>query len=187
MLRYLVGIVLWVSASTVCLGQQLGGFSGDLVFRWDPPPSREMTLLSPISFKDIHGETWSVPAGSKTDGASIPRVFWSVIGGPFDGPHRDAAVIHDYFCVVRTHSWKDTHRVFYEAMLARLVDSITAKIMYAAVYHFGPRWGDIGGRTRGKGDALPFDKQDEQMKDIKTWISKDNPSLEVIESRLDAL
>ena len=179
---------LFLMAFTACCwGQQLGRFTGDLIFKWDPPPSREMTLLQPISFIDPRGVVWEVPAGAKTDGASIPRVFWTVVAAPFEGPHRDAAVVHDYFCETRTRSWRDTHRVFYDGMLARSVDTVLAKIMYAAVYHFGPRWGEVGGATRGKGDALPARKQEEQMQELKAWIAAENPNLETLETKLDSL
>jgi hypothetical protein len=74
------------------------------------------------------------------DGASIPKFAWSIIGGPFEGKYRDASVIHDVACVARSAPWEYVHLVFYYAMLASGVDKTTAKIMYAAVYHFGPRW-----------------------------------------------
>ncbi len=35
------------------------------------------------------------PKGMPTDGASIPRVFWRLIGSPFTGPYRRPAVFHD--------------------------------------------------------------------------------------------
>ena len=35
------------------------------------------------------------PAGMLTDGASIPRFFWRLIGSPFTGPYRRAAIFHD--------------------------------------------------------------------------------------------
>jgi hypothetical protein len=35
------------------------------------------------------------PEGMITDGASIPRLFWRLIGSPFTGKYRRAAIIHD--------------------------------------------------------------------------------------------
>jgi hypothetical protein len=49
-------------------------------------------------------------------------------------------VIHDVACVEKRRDWRSVHRVFYTAMLDSGVDRAQAKIMYAAVYHFGPRW-----------------------------------------------
>ncbi|MET3453801.1 DUF1353 domain-containing protein [Pseudomonas kilonensis] len=85
---------------------------------------------------------WLAPKDTITDGASIPRVAWSVIGAPFEGQYRKAAIIHDVACVERTRDWRATHRAFYTAMRAAGVGETQAKIMYAAVYHFGPRWAE---------------------------------------------
>ncbi|ECP8719475.1 DUF1353 domain-containing protein [Campylobacter jejuni] len=38
-----------------------------------------------------------VPKGFKTDGASIPRLFWSLFP-PFKSEYFSACVIHDYLC-----------------------------------------------------------------------------------------
>ena len=81
-----------------------------------------------------------MPAGAKTDGASIPRILWLTYP-PFTGKYRQAAVVHDYYCQLRSRTWKDTHKVFYDAMRTSGVPEKTAKIMYGAVYGFGPRWG----------------------------------------------
>jgi hypothetical protein len=69
-------------------------------------------------------------------------VAWTFIGGPFEGLYRNPSVIHDVACVQRRHPWYAVHRAFYSAMLAAGVDLVKAKIMYAAVYHLGPRWDD---------------------------------------------
>jgi len=37
-----------------------------------------------------------VPAGFRTDGASIPRVFWSTTGSPFNPDFSAASLIHDF-------------------------------------------------------------------------------------------
>ena len=102
---------------------------------------RTVRLLAPISYTQANGTAWPVPKDIELDGASIPRFLWSLIGGPFEGRYRDASIVHDHYCVVRTRSWQDTHRVFYDAMLSSGETSTKAKVMYYAVYRFGPRWG----------------------------------------------
>lgn len=69
-----------------------------------------------------------------------PRFAWSIIGGPFEGKYRKASVIHDVTCVEKARPWQEVHLAFYEAMLADGVGEKKAKVMYAAVYHRGPRW-----------------------------------------------
>ncbi|HWV51659.1 DUF1353 domain-containing protein [Pseudorhodoplanes sp.] len=101
---------------------------------------RTATLLAQFAYIDPNGKHWDVPTGTRVDGASIPWPLWSIIGSPWTGRYREASVVHDYFCDTKTAPWKLVHRNFYTAMLANQVDGIQARIMYAAVYRFGPRW-----------------------------------------------
>jgi hypothetical protein len=64
------------------------------------------------------------------------------MGGPFEGKYRDASIVHDWYCDLRTRSWQNVHLVFYEAMLTSGVALSRARLMYAAVYWGGPRWSD---------------------------------------------
>jgi len=57
-----------------------------------------MTLYIDFSFYDPDGKRWHVPKGEPTDGASIPKVLWTVLGHPFDPDFINAAIIHDHFC-----------------------------------------------------------------------------------------
>src|SRR5689334_9464801 len=59
-----------------------GYYSGYPETRWDPD-GRSMTLLNELRYTDPQGLVWLAPAGSKVDGASIPRSLWSLMGGPF--------------------------------------------------------------------------------------------------------
>lgn len=45
---------------------------------------------------DYTYEGFTVPAGFEYDGASVPRLLWTLIGLLPDGLHRPAALIHDY-------------------------------------------------------------------------------------------
>ena len=49
-----------------------------------------------IKFVRNSGEVLYCPAGTVTDGASIPRFLWRVIGPPMSGKWRRGAVIHDW-------------------------------------------------------------------------------------------
>lgn len=116
-----------------------GSYRGEPQTKW-LSDGRNMQLLAPFAFVRTDGEEWPVPTGAIVDGASIPRVFWSLIGGPFEGKYRDASIVHDHYCDTKTRAWKDTHRIFFEAMMTSGVRETRAKIMYYAVYKFGPRW-----------------------------------------------
>ena len=118
---------------------EYGNFIGRVVAEW-LQDGRLMKLVEPFAYLDSKGQRWDAPAGSIVDGASIPQFAWSIIGGPFEGRYRNASVIHDIACVQHQRDWQDVHNVFYMGMLASGVDRMKAKIMYSAVYHFGPRW-----------------------------------------------
>jgi hypothetical protein len=116
-----------------------GAFDKEPVTTW-LADGRHMQLVEPITYTQQDGAAWPVPALAIVDGASIPQPFWSIIGGPFEGQYRDASVVHDYYCDVQTRAWQTTHRMFYEGMRCSGVPIVKAKIMYYAVYRFGPRW-----------------------------------------------
>ena len=116
-----------------------GYFEGEVVASWDSD-GRKMTLREDFSFVDPNNRRWVAPSGSVVDGASIPPAFWTFVGGPFEGQYRKASVVHDVGCIEMTAPWEDVHRMFYDACVAGGVDEQTAKVLYYAVYHFGPRW-----------------------------------------------
>src|SRR5262245_35717189 len=82
----------------------------------------------------------TAPKKFEADGASIPQLFWTVVGGPLDGQYRNASIVHDVGCVRMTDKWEDVHLMFYEACRCGGVPENKAKVVYAAVYHWGPRW-----------------------------------------------
>ena len=106
---------------------------------WLDPDARSMRLLENFGYTDPQGKLWIAPADSIIDGASIPQVFWSFMGGPFEGKYRNASVIHDVACDRKIESWKAVHRMFYYACLCGGVAPLKAKVMYWAVYHY-KRW-----------------------------------------------
>jgi hypothetical protein len=116
-----------------------GTFVGDVITRW-LPDGRGMELLENFLYVDPRRTNWVAPKGSVIDGASIPQWAWSIIGGPYDQKYRNASVIHDVACQQKVRRWEDVHEAFYNAMRASGVGSLRARLMYAAVYHFGPRW-----------------------------------------------
>ncbi len=77
-----------------------------------------------------------------TDGTSIPLIAQPFIGRPYDLSYLKAAIIHDHYCYEENNirRWQDTHLMFYDALIALKVDKRRAKLMYFAVYSFGPKW-----------------------------------------------
>lgn len=178
-------IVVFLSLTMPATAQTPGRFRGEAVFAM-LSDGRNIKLLKPFGYVDPKNRVWDVPAGIATDGASIPRVLW-VTHPPFTGKYRLASVIHDYYCQTQSRPWRDTHRVFYDAMLTGGVDDQTAKVMYGAVYSFGPRWGHGADRRGPTANNYPTpEKQAEFMREYEAWVSRSSPSLEVIQQALDA-
>jgi hypothetical protein len=157
LLKVLTPVAL--TACTLCFpafSSQWGVFKGEIVTQW-LRDGRRMLLRDDFSFIDSSGVTWLAPKGAIVDGASIPKPFWSIIGGPFEGQYRNASVIHDYYCESwKKHgrSWMSVHKAFYHAMLASGVPEAKAITMYIAVRQFGPRWiqpGEVIGGSVGAG------------------------------------
>jgi hypothetical protein len=157
------------------------------------PDGRKLKLIAAFAFTDAGGLVWTTPKDWTVDGASIPQAFWSVIGGPLEGLWRDASVIHDYYCDAKSRTWQATHKVFYDGMIARGVETAEAKTMYYAVYKFGPRWVLAKPAAQAVAadakaiqitPARPATKAEAQA--VATYISSADPTLKQIEALADA-
>jgi hypothetical protein len=114
----------------------------------------DVTFHDPLLLEYIDGKTWRVieafgykpksspailvPANFPTDFASIPRIFWRVIGPPVgygsDAAYGKAAVIHDFlYANPGSRSRKDCDDIFLEAMTDLGVSPLRRRLMYAAV------------------------------------------------------
>ncbi len=91
--------------------------------------SRLWRLVKPLKY--IGSKIIEVPIGFVTDGASVPKIFWSI----FDptGPYLKAAVIHDYLYNTKMFSRKMCDDLFLEAMKASGVGFFTRQTIYRAV------------------------------------------------------
>ena len=77
-----------------------------------------------------------VNSGQLTDGASIPRVFWSVIGNPYEPDYSAAAFVHDCLYCSQLLQRRQADKVFYKILLST-TEKHKAKILYLAVRCFG--------------------------------------------------
>lgn len=133
-----------------------------------------------IEFWDANGVSWTAPAKTLTDGATIPQIFETLIGDRQSREYVMAAALHDAYCGVgndalptwRTRPWEDVHRMFYEALLVNGTAPVTAKIMYAAVYLGGPRWDDP---SRDLSD-VPAETLGQELVWCLDWIEAENPT-----------
>lgn len=140
--------------SICCLNiAHAGEFEGDLVLLPDgceTTNARICRLGATLTYRSSHdGLVWQTDVWSDsnaqsgtTDGASIPSWAQPIIGDAYDASFLKAAIVHDHYCYKenRVRTWRQTHRMFYDALNDLGVDPIKAKIMYFAVYWRGPRW-----------------------------------------------
>lgn len=121
------------------------GFSTNPTLRLDREKGWPVTLASELRY---HHDKWGeiiVPAGTRSDLASVPRFFWRVLP-PF-GQYSRAAIVHDHLCELGRHghphngmSSKAAHKVFRDAMKDLDVPGWKRGVMYRAVKWFGPKW-----------------------------------------------
>lgn len=102
--------------------------------------SRVFRLTQSFRYRSSLGMV-CVPRGFETDGASIPRAFWSLLA-PF-GPYFEAAVIHDFLYSPYNdeYSREESDMIFEDAMEDLGVRWLTRTTIYHAVRLFGrPRF-----------------------------------------------
>lgn len=129
-------------AETYCkTAQDRDCFTGKFSLVDIPGNPQRKLLGADFGYVDRNGVGWQTNKGAETDGASIPPLLQPFVGSPWEDGYIRAAVIHDWYCDRHVRSWQDTHLVFYNAMLASGLNVAKAKLMFYAVYSFGPRWG----------------------------------------------
>jgi hypothetical protein len=120
-----------------------GHFRGRVVTEWlDSDGEDRVMRLTPetdLVFERPSGECIAAHVGLTFDGASIPSLAWPLVGSPFTGKFRKAAVIHDSLCRRKDRPYRDAHRVMYEAMRSRGM-WFRGPIMYRVLLWFGSRW-----------------------------------------------
>ena len=82
---------------------------------------------------------WIVPEGYITDGASVPRIFWSIFP-PNRPEYLSAAVLHDHLTDLAQNgqiTFKEADDIFREALCELGVSKWKVWVLYASVraYH----------------------------------------------------
>ncbi|WP_413993310.1 DUF1353 domain-containing protein [Labrys okinawensis] len=151
----LVGLLIGASeasAITFCKTKdERNCFTGKFTLVDIPGDAGHKLLEADFGYVDPDGVGWQTNKDAKTDGASIPPLLQPFVGSPWEDGYIRAAVIHDWYCDRHVRAWKDTHRVFYNAMLASGLNKPKAKLLFYAVYSFGPRWGYLEPGTKCPG------------------------------------
>lgn len=140
-------------------------FKGELVLEPAGCETKgQCTLAKEFGYIDADRVGWEARKGLPTDGASIPPWARPFVGEPFEKAFIKAAVIHDHYCDRRVRPWRQTHRVFYNALLESGVSRSKAGVMYFAVLVGGPKWMKV---VKGKPCGLGIDC----INDVRTAAS----------------
>lgn len=115
-------------------GEIVGSFKGKYEIRGYTPYT--FITLAELSYTTDKGIVHTVPVGFVTDGASIPKAFWSWIGSPFTGLYRKPSLIHDYLYATQTTERIYADRIFLEGMKSEGVSWWKRRVMYSAVRIF---------------------------------------------------
>ena len=115
------------------------GFTSSMVylkkFIYKPDDTRILT-------KDLvayhYDKKITVKEGFITDGASVPRLGWRVVGHPWSS-YLPAAIIHDALYAFHLTTREEADQIFYDLMISIGVSKWKAKIMHKAVRIFGSK------------------------------------------------
>lgn len=99
--------------------------------------NNEYCLVDDYSCVLPNGYSLTIKEGFVFDGASIPRLFWTLVGSPFTGSYARAALIHDALYQSEILSRKECDDIFYDVMYACGSNWITRYTLWAAVRTFG--------------------------------------------------
>ena len=109
----------------------MGRFKGEYAIKGIGPYL--FKTLAELSYTTKKGVTHTVPVDFVTDGASIPRIFWSFIGSPFTGFYRRPSLIHDELYATQKFKRIYADRVFLEGMEDEGVSFWKRRLIYLAV------------------------------------------------------
>ena len=91
------------------------------------------TLEKPLTYQYLQANTaYTVPVGFKTDFASIPKIFQSIIADS-ESDIRDAAVIHDWLYSTGFVPRLEADRILRAAMLELGASRLKAYVVFLAV------------------------------------------------------
>lgn len=107
-------------------------------FRGEKTPGKnEWTLTRPFTYISKKFGKIVVPIGFVTDGASIPKFLWSIVGSPWSGGYADGAVIHDWIYHKNLFKRKECDQIFNEANKFLKVPAWKRFVIYQALRIFG--------------------------------------------------
>ena len=122
----------------------------------------DAVLMEDWHIEDVANFTFTVPANTTTDGASIPRFLWRICGHPLEAPRVYAAMLHDWLysgvdpdifvdgAVPSDLTRKEADLCYYFLLRHFGISAIRAGIEYLALRWFGKSHYKSSGNSAGK-------------------------------------
>ena len=98
--------------------------------------------------EDMHYCGLTVPAGFKSDGASVPRFFWRIVFPPGDQKALRAAFIHDWMYRTHPEGWirEMADMLFLKLLINDGIPKFSAVMAWMGVRLFGGKAWKAGGK-----------------------------------------
>lgn len=186
-------LIVFTVCSGLVLAADTGRFHGRVIVEWvdDSPFIASMRLVEEFSFQQANGKSWVVPAQTTVDGRFAPPLFTRLVGHPFEGGFRKAAIVYDYVSGDMTQPWSEAQRMFYEASVVEGILPIEAKVMYMLMNAAGSRWAERRSSScfsschTGDHDLVwrPL-VDDDPVVALVSWVRQSDPSLDEIDQRV---
>lgn len=112
-------------------GGELMPFIGKLSY--DRVNERLRKLTKPFTYVSKRNKIYALPIGFVSDGASIPKLLWSVIGSPFTGKYEKPVWIHDWNYKTQKIKRNLADKIFYEGMVEERVSLWKRQTMWFGV------------------------------------------------------
>jgi hypothetical protein len=109
-------------------------FNGDVILEELDNGSWE--LQDNFSYEDDYIQV-TIKSNFITDGASIPKVFWSVVGNPLENDLLKPAIIHDGLYTLMQLKRLECDKLFKDMLLFNGTSKMKAYFIYYAVRLFG--------------------------------------------------
>lgn len=90
-------------------------------------------LTAPFEYHSKRYGVIKIPTNFISDGASIPKIFYSLIGGRWTGKYVEAAICHDWLYFSQIYSRRKSDRIFLNAMKVLRVSWWKRRMMFYAV------------------------------------------------------
>jgi len=127
-----------------------GTFSSHVIPLEHHPCRGYALTLEDLVYCDLAGRQHRASGDMVTDGLSIPRFFWRLVGPPFRHPFLLAAIIHDHYCLkaasLEPGQSRDALRLQGDLLFGEMCSQLGAKPLHAAILIRAVRFGALSSR-----------------------------------------